>query len=239
MTPRPEDPCRDPASEMRDDHFDPDDENNLEGRPPTPEERAAEWRELNRIAPTPADKMALMMSFQNEQEPDDYLDDDDPLWLVDVQIRGLLEGHGATEDHESVLTFLRGTGLHERTVVRVHRAIVGAEKNAAELAEARSQIAATEINTNTRLFDLVRYMRSELHEDGLVTDKEYYWLCAEAPMSKGGGSPSPRRLEGYDRDQRRIRDLEGALTALRDCISETRGTNAYEALQRANTLLKP
>lgn len=25
MTPRPEDPCRDPASEMRDDHFKPDD----------------------------------------------------------------------------------------------------------------------------------------------------------------------------------------------------------------------
>lgn len=51
---------------MTTDHFDPDDTNCLEGRPPTPEERAAEWRELNRITPTPADKMALMMSFQGE-----------------------------------------------------------------------------------------------------------------------------------------------------------------------------
>ena len=66
---RPEDPTRCPASEMRDDHFDPDDTNCLEGRPPTPEERAAEWRELNRIAPTPADKMALMMNFHRKAEP--------------------------------------------------------------------------------------------------------------------------------------------------------------------------
>jgi hypothetical protein len=54
------------------------------------------------------------------------------------------------------------------------------------------------INTNVRLFDLVRYMRSELHEAELITDDEYFWLCAEAPMAKGQGSPSPRRLEDYD-----------------------------------------
>ena len=56
----------------------------------------------------------------NEHE----LDDDHPLWLVNEQIKGLLEGLGAGEDHEDVLAFLRNTGLPEGTVNRVHRAIV-------------------------------------------------------------------------------------------------------------------
>ena len=56
----------------------------------------------------------------NEHE----LDDDHPLWLVNEQIKGLLEGCGASEDHEDVLAFLRSTGLPEGTVNRVHRAIV-------------------------------------------------------------------------------------------------------------------
>lgn len=54
----------------------------------------------------------------------DTLDDDHPLWLVNEQIKGLLEGDGATEEHESVLTFLRSTGLPEGTVRRMHRALV-------------------------------------------------------------------------------------------------------------------
>lgn len=55
------------------------------------------------------------------------------------------------------------------------------------------------INTSERLFDLVRYMRSDLHVAGLITDDEYMWLC-ESPMAQSpqGGSPSPRRLEEYD-----------------------------------------
>ena len=57
-------------------------------------------------------------------EYDDELDDDHPLWLINEQIKGLLEGVGAGEDHEDVLTFLRNTGLPESTVDRVHRAIV-------------------------------------------------------------------------------------------------------------------
>jgi len=57
----------------------------------------------------------------------------------------------------------------------------------------------SDINTNVRLFDLVRVMRSELHEADLITDEEYSWLLSEAPMAKGSGSPSPRRLEDYDR----------------------------------------
>ena len=57
------------------------------------------------------------------------------------------------------------------------------------------------INTNVRLFDLVRHMRAELHIQDLITDEEYYWLCSEASManSPDGGSPSPRRLEDYDK----------------------------------------
>ena len=56
------------------------------------------------------------------------------------------------------------------------------------------------INTSKRLFDLVRYMRSALHEGGLITDQEYAWLCFEAPMahSESGDSQSSRRLEDYD-----------------------------------------
>jgi hypothetical protein len=37
-----------------------EDPNDLEGPPPTKEERAAMARELDRIAPTPADKFLLM-----------------------------------------------------------------------------------------------------------------------------------------------------------------------------------
>ncbi len=57
----------------------------------------------------------------------DELPDEHPLWCVNEQIKGLLEGDGATEDHESVLAFLSETGLPIGTAVRVHRAIVCAE----------------------------------------------------------------------------------------------------------------
>jgi len=77
----------------------------------------------------------------------------------------------------------------------------------------------TDINTNVRLFDLVRYMRSELHEAELITDAEYAWICAEAPMAKGQGSPSPRRLEDYDevkaREIQLQLDVRGLLLAVR------------------------
>lgn len=58
----------------------------------------------------------------------DTLPDDHELWLVNEQIKGLLEGDGAGEDHDSVLRFFRATGLPEGTVARIHRAIVCAEK---------------------------------------------------------------------------------------------------------------
>lgn len=55
-----------------------------------------------------------------------------------------------------------------------------------------------DIKTNKRLFDLVRYQRSELLEAGLITEDEYLYILSDAPLAKGGGSPSPRRLEDYD-----------------------------------------
>lgn len=55
------------------------------------------------------------------------LDDDHPLWLVNAQIRGLLEGDGASEDHDDVVAFFLSTGLPRGTVDRIHRAIASAE----------------------------------------------------------------------------------------------------------------
>jgi len=52
------------------------------------------------------------------------LDDDHPLWLINEQIKGLLEGDGADEDHKAVIAFLRATGLPADTVSRMHHALV-------------------------------------------------------------------------------------------------------------------
>jgi hypothetical protein len=57
----------------------------------------------------------------------DDLDDDHPLWLVNEQIKGFLEGDGADEDHQDVLDFLMAMGLPESTVKRVHKALVCSE----------------------------------------------------------------------------------------------------------------
>lgn len=45
--------------------------------------------------------------------------------------------------------------------------------------------------SNERLHDLVRYKRSELHEDGLISDEEYAELLTKQPGAV-------KRLEGYD-----------------------------------------
>lgn len=54
----------------------------------------------------------------------DELDDDHPLCLVNSQIEDLLEGVGASEDHEDVIKFFLDTGLPRSTVDRIHKAIV-------------------------------------------------------------------------------------------------------------------
>lgn len=56
------------------------------------------------------------------------LHDEHPLWCINEQIKGLLGGDGANEDHEAVLKFLRDTGLPEGTVRRMHKALVWGDK---------------------------------------------------------------------------------------------------------------
>jgi hypothetical protein len=66
------------------------------------------------------------------------------------------------------------------------------------------------INSNVRLFDLVRYQRGALHEAELISDAEYSWLCSSAELatSPEGGSPSRERLEDYDTMRARLAALE-------------------------------
>lgn len=61
------------------------------------------------------------------EERDDILDDEHPLWCVNEQIKDLLIGWGADEDHRSVISFFEATGLPSGTVRRIHQAIVCAE----------------------------------------------------------------------------------------------------------------
>lgn len=69
--------------------------------------------------------------------------------------------------------------------------------------------------TNERQFDLVRFMRSELHQANLIDEDEYFWLCCDAPLAKGEGSPSPRRLEDYDAIRVKTVELERERDELR------------------------
>jgi hypothetical protein len=88
------------------------------------------------------------------------------------------------------------------------------------------------INTHLRLFDLVRFMRAELHQADLITDEEYAWLCMEAPMNQGAGSPSPRRLEDYDELRAKLNAQE-ADTARIDWLK----AEPYERLQKVREWL--
>jgi hypothetical protein len=99
----------------------------------------------------------------------------------------------------------------------------------------------SDINTNVRLFDLVRYCRAGLHEEGLIDDKEYAWLCAEASINKSpsGGSPSARRLEDYDQLKDRIKRLEAFVNRFLDpedlgyAVNKCFRDDAREALGRS------
>ncbi len=106
---------------------------------------------------------------------------------------------------------------------------------ASELGQRRMQDKQEKINTHVRLFDLVRYHRSELHQTGLITDDEYDWLMRGCPMSRapGGGSPSPRRLEDYDRLRVRLQNVETNLRNLIIAASSFAETMPAEILRTA------
>lgn len=90
----------------------------------------------------------------------------------------------------------------------IERALTSVTKERDEALRERDERKA--INTNYRLFDLVRCLRADLHDAELITDEEYAWLCAEAPMATNskGGSPSRKRLEDYDALRARVAELE-------------------------------
>ena len=68
------------------------------------------------------------------------------------------------------------------------------------------------IKTDVRLFDLVRYMRSELHQANLITDAEFAWLLQANPGEPSqDGSPSRERLESYDELRARLEEAESRL----------------------------
>jgi len=89
--------------------------------------------------------------------------------------------------------------------------------------------------TNARLFDLVRFMRAELHQAELITDDEYVWLCADAPLatSKNGGSPSPRRLEDYDELRKRLDRTTNTMVRLMVGVTKqsSDGCDWYEGIE--------
>lgn len=73
--------------------------------------------------------------------------------------------------------------------------------------------------SETRLYDLVRYARHYLHDDGLITDEEFADLV-------GTGSESARRLEGYDALRKRVEEAELARDA-----AESRKSQAFQDLR--------
>jgi hypothetical protein len=65
-------------------------------------------------------------------------------------------------------------------------------QNAAEEAAAIKLL----VGQYLRLFDLVRYMRAELHQAGLLDDMEYEFVCVEGATGNMAGSVE--RLSTYD-----------------------------------------
>lgn len=90
------------------------------------------------------------------------------------------------------------------------------------------------INSNVRLFDLVRYMRKELHEAELITDEEYSWLLsvAEFASCEEGGSPSPRRLEDYDDLRKKLQEVSKERDELLLKLKEMEEESHSKALER-------
>lgn len=82
--------------------------------------------------------------------------------------------------------------------------------------EKRLSTKAPPEQINKRLFDLCRFMRSELLHAELITEKEFSFLIFDCPLAQGSGSPSPRRLEDYDAIRLRLTTAEGLLRKVAD-----------------------
>lgn len=66
----------------------------------------------------------------------------------------------------------------------------------------------TDLNSHTRLMDLVRYARQFLHEEGLISDEEFAALVADADSGK-----RVARLESYTQVRDRMKALQADLRA--------------------------
>ena len=96
-----------------------------------------------------------------------------------------------------------------------------------------------------RLWDLVRYMRSELADADLITMEEYNALVCDEKSRPGTGSPSPQRLSSYDETSNSLTDAKAALARLQQeregliaRISEL-SEEVYDAENNPNHVIKP
>lgn len=87
---------------------------------------------------------------------------------------------------------------------------MGESKRRGTYEERKARAIAKELAVETfphqRLWDLVRYCRSTLHQDNLVTDEEYVMLAED--------HPAVERLEDYDELHARVKNLETKLNSL-------------------------
>jgi hypothetical protein len=155
--------------------------NNLEGPPPTPEERAAMARELDAVAPTPGDKFRLMFGKRPTPRTGEW--------------------HGKCHSYHKNS---KGRTLMEEAQL-IER----------ELAEARALLAAANKGAE-RNAEALRISSQKLNEARAWS----FRLRVDLAESRG-----------------QLDRLVVALRSLRDCIQETRGREAREAVEQADDIL--
>lgn len=73
------------------------------------------------------------------------------------------------------------------------------------------------VTDHQRMWDLVRFARGYLLDEGLISRQEYGVLVANETETRPGiGSPSPRRLESYDELRAKLAALEEKAAAFDD-----------------------
>lgn len=89
-----------------------------------------------------------------------------------------------------------------------------------------------------RLYDIVRYMRNELLDEGLITIDEWTWLVAADDVQPA----SARRLETYDDMRMHILDLRSALAEarrkMRYMVDHGEWYTPEDTIERAEIMLK-